>query len=256
MSPVVRSARTSFGPLLLGLGLLLVTAPLPAQLGGLVKKAKDKVAPAAGVQTSTDQPARMPAPEATSQSIDHLLTGLKAEKGVLDQEAEAARQRQAAEERQRRAADAASEQQNCVEAKMKADPDYAKMEKLGRDAEAASKAGDNQKAMDLAMQMAPMAPAIQQRAQAACAAPATPAPAPAVSSADAAAIQGAAGNPGESGAKAAGMTVVEYGQLKELIYTYFTYPKRAGLSDSEKRAIDAKRTELQAGLKAIGMLGS
>ncbi len=253
MSSRVRSARTPFGLLLLGLGLLLVAAPLPAQLGGLVKKAKEKVAPAAGVQASTDQPARMPAPEATPQSIEQLLTGLKAEKGVLDQEAEAARRRQEAEERNRRAERAAEENQSCVETRMKADPDYAKMEQLSKDAQTAVGAGDTQKATDIAMRLPAMMQGIQQRAQTACAAPA---PAGNVSSADAAAIQGAAGDPGESGAKAAGMTVVEYGQLKELIYTYFTYPKRAGLSDSEKRAIDAKRTELQAGLKAIGMLGS
>ena len=52
------------------------------------------------------------------------------------------------------------------------------------------------------------------------------------------------------------MTAVDYGKLKELILTYFISPAGAGVSESEKRAIDARRTELQAGLRAVGMLGS
>lgn len=262
MSLRARSARWSvrLAPLLLGLSLLFSAGRLEAQFGGLVKKAKNRAAVAAGVQASTDQPARMAGPEITDESIERLLAGLKAEKAALDREAEAARQRQAEAERQRQAEERytrqKAEHESCVDSRTKADPDYAKMEQLSKEAEAAGKAGDTQKAMDLSMRMALLRPdVIVERATAACAAIAPAGAEASVSSADVAAMRGAAGTSGGAGAGAAGMTEAAYGQMKELIYTYFTQNKLAGLTPDEERAVNGRRAELRAALKGTGIQG-
>jgi hypothetical protein len=262
MSFLARSARQSVRlvPLLLALGLLFSAGRLEAQFGGLVKKAKNRVAVAAGVQASTDQPARMAGPELTDESIERLLAGLKAEKAALDREAEAARQRQAEAERRQQAeerfARQKAEHESCVNSKMKADPDYAKLEQLSKEAEAAGKARDSQKAMDLSMRIAMLQPAaIYQRAEAACAASAPAGVEEAVPQSDAAAMRGAAGTSGNAGANAAGMTAAEYGQIKELVYTYFTRNKLAGLTPDEERAVNSRRAELRSALQGTGMQG-
>lgn len=262
MSFLARSTGWSLrlAQLLLGLGLLFTAGRLEAQFGGLVKKAKNRVAVAAGVQASTDQPARMAGPEITDESIERLLAGLKAEKAALDREAEVARQRQAdAERRQQseeRYARQKAEHESCVDSKTKADPDYVKMEQLSKEAESAEKAHDSQKVMDLSMRMAMLQPAaIYQRAEAACAASAPAGADASVSSSDAAAMRGAAGTSGNAGAGAAGMTAAAYGQMKELIYTYFTRNKLAGLTPDEERAVNGRRAELRAALTGTGMQG-
>lgn len=257
MSPVVRGRRTAptpLGTLVLIVALLVTAAPLSAQLGGLTKKVKPKVsAPSlpGGSQGSTDQPARLPGPEVTKSSVDQLLLGLKAEKAALDREAAAAQKRQEAEERRKKANQQANDHGSCVQAKTESDPEYLKLQQMGKDAEAAAKSGDNQKAVTLATQMPAMMQAVNQRAEAACA-QSTPAPA-GVSGDDAAAMEAAPGNSGADAAKAAGMSQVDYGQLKELVYTYFQSPKRAGLTSSEEQAVNGRRADLQAAFRAIGM---
>ncbi len=229
--------------------LLLLPATGHAQLGGLVKKAKDKVVPPAAATQSTDQPARLPGPTITGAVVDHLLLGLKAEKDARDRAAATA------DTRRRKEAEAQMDPQtryySCVSEQQQKDPAYAQMQKLGKDAQDASTKGDNNAAMQIAMQMAPLQLQLQQHAESACAAlkpgaaPATPAQK---------AIQDApVVPPEEAGAKAAGLTSVDYAQLKELIYTYLGYGKRAGLSDDEKRAVDPKRDQLKDGLNSIGM---
>lgn len=242
-------------PITLGLGLSLALAITPAsghaQLGGLVKKAKDKAATSAGVQspTSTDQPARLPGPTITAPVVDHLLLGLKAEKDARDRAAVTS------EDRRRKDAEAHMDPNtryySCIGEKQQQDPAFAQMQKLGQDAQDASKKGDNNQAMQIAMQMQPLQMQVQQHAESACVSlkPGAPQATPVQK-----AIQEApAIPPEEAGAKAAGLSPVEYGQIKELIYTYLGYGKRAGLTDDEKRAVDPKRDQLKDGLKSIGM---
>ncbi len=233
-----------------GLALLLaLPATAQAQLGGLVKKAKDKVAPPAAATQSTDQPARLPGPTITSAVVDHFLLGLKAEKDARDRAAAAA------EERRRKDAEVRMDPQTryytCLSEKQQQDPAYPQMQKLAKDGQDAANKGDNNQVMQIAMQMQPLQMQLQQHAESACAtlkpgaAPATPAQK---------AIQEApAVPPEEAGAKAAGLSPVEYGQIKELIYTYLGYGKRAGLTDDEKRAVDPKREQLKDGLNSVGM---
>jgi hypothetical protein len=233
----------------LGLALFLAfPASAHAQLGGLVKKAKDKIAPPAATQ-STDQPARLPGPPITGAVVDHLLLGLKAEKDAKDRAAAGAEDR-ARKEREAKM-DPQARYYSCLGEKQKQDPAQPQMEKLGKDAEAAVNKGDNNQALQIAMQMQPLQLQMQQRAESACASvkpgakPATPAQK---------AIQDAPVVPPEqAGATAAGLSLVEYGQVKELIYTYLGYGKRAGLTDEEKHAVDPKRAQLKDGFKSIGM---
>jgi hypothetical protein len=229
--------------------LLTVPASAHAQLGGLVKKAKDKIAAPAATTQSTDQPARLPGPEITSTVVDHLLLGLKAEKDARD--------RAAATEQVRRQKDAEAQMDpqtryySCIADAQQKDPKFADMQKLGKDAQDASNKGDQNKAMDLAMQMQPLQLQIQARAESSCVQlkPGAAAPTPTQKAIQTAPVV----PPEEAGAKAAGLTPVEYGQVKELIYTYLGYGKRAGLTDSEKRAVDPKRDQLKDGFKQIGM---
>jgi hypothetical protein len=107
--------------------------------------------------------------------------------------------------------------------------------------------------MQLAVQINELNTAMQQRADSVCTAQ-QPKPGAAPPTAEQQAIQDAPPiSPEAEGAKAAAMPPVDYGQIKELIYTYVNYGKRAGLSDSEKKAVDAKVKELREALKAIGM---
>jgi hypothetical protein len=229
---------------------LLFAAPASghAQLGGLIKKAKDKIAPAGATQ-STDQPARPPGPEITPAVVEHLLLGLKAEKDARDRAAAAQ------EERRRRETEVEVDPQtryyNCISNAQENDPKMADLKKLGQDAQDASSKGDQNKAMNIAMQMAPLQVGLQARAESSCVQlkPGAAAPTPAQK-----AIQTAPVVPAEdAGANAALLTRLQYGQVKELVYLYFAYGKRAGLSDSEKSAIDPKRDQLKEGLKQIGM---
>ncbi|HXW96817.1 MAG TPA: hypothetical protein VEI47_04465 [Gemmatimonadales bacterium] len=239
--------------LTIGLGLIVVLSPIPrtghAQLGGLVKKAKEKVAPGAA-QSSTDQPARLPGPEVTPAAVDHLLAGLKAEKDARD--------RQAAQEKLRkdldtqRSMDPTTRYYSCLSDKQKDDPRTADMQKLAKDAQDASQKGDQNKAVSISMQIQPLMMQIQQHAESSCASlKSGPPPGP---TPEQQAILNAPKVPAEeAGAKAAGMTAVDYGQLKELVYTYLGSGKRAGLTDAEKQAVEAKRAPLKDGFQAIGM---
>jgi len=237
----------------IGLCLIVVLSSLPsagnAQLGGLVKKAKDKVAPDASGQSSTDQPARLPGPEITPGTVDHFLAGLKAEKTAKDQAAAAEKERKDQEAQAHM--DPNTRYYSCVSDKQQKDPQQATMQQMAKDAKDASDKGDTQKAMDIAMKLGPMSQDIQKRAQAACASAkaAPPAPTP-----EQQAVQNAPQvTPEAAGAKAAGLTTVEYGQVKELIYTYLNYGKRSGVTDPEKQAIEAKRADLKAAFTSIGM---
>lgn len=237
----------------IGLCLIVALSSLPspghAQLGGLVKKAKEKVAPSAD-PSSTDQPARLAGPELTPGVVDHFLAGLKAEKAAKDraEAAEKERKKQEAEQQM----DPAARHWTCVSEKQQQDPEQATAQQLAKDASDAAQKGDNQKAMDIAMKLGPMTQEIQKRAEAACASvKAAPAAAP---TPEQQAVQNASQVPPEAaGAKTAGLTPVEYGQVKELIYTYLNYGNRAGVTDAEKRAIEAKRAELKAAFTGIGM---
>lgn len=250
---------------------LTVASTASAQLGGLVKKAKDKAAATAGVQQpSTDQPARMPGPVVTKDVVDHLLIGLKAEKAARDNWAANEGKRQEAAEKRRKAKEERDKQeamarmdpqarhQYCISEAMQADPEYAKLQKLGEDASAASKKNDNNAAMQIAMQMAPLQAGLQQRADSACTAQEKKAKkggGPAAN-AEQQAIQDAPdpGSPEDAGAQAGGFSATDYAQLKELILIYLRDPKRAGLADSEKPPIESKRAQLQDGLKSNGMM--
>lgn len=242
-----------FRPVVAGLGLaLLLTVPTPAhaQLGGLIKKAKDKVAPAApaGVQ-STDQPARLPGPEITSAVVDHLLSGLKAEKEARDRAAaaEETRRQQEAEANM----DPNARYYSCIGKAQQDDPKRAEIEQLGKEGKDAADKQDQSKMMDIAMRMQPLQLELQARAESSCAALKPGAKQPTRTQK---AIQAAPVVPPEdAGATAASLSKVEYGQVKELIYTYLGYGKRAGLTDSEKRAVDPKRDQLKDAFKLIGM---
>jgi hypothetical protein len=259
-------------PLRAGLGLILALSLAPslasAQLGGITKKVKEKVVPAAPAgagQPSTDQPARLPGPEITPSVVDRFLAGLKAEKGARDRAAEAQQRRQQKSEEEEKQRQEEEKQRQleqmdpqtrhvlCVNEKQQQDPKYAQLQKLASDAQAASNKGDNNKAMEVAMQMGPLQQEIQQRADSICTAieakagPTKPTPAQkAIQNAPEAA-------PEDTAAKVAGMTAVEYGQVKELIYTYLNYGKRAGVTEQEKQAIEAKRPQLKEAFKAIGV---
>jgi hypothetical protein len=231
---------------------LLLTFPASghAQLGGLVKKARDKVVPATPSQPqSTDQPARLPGPEITSTVVEHLILGLKAEKEARDRAAAADEDRRRRESQQQ--VDPQSRYYSCIAEAQQNDPKMGDMQKLGKDAKDLSDKGEQSKAMDLVMQMQPLQLQIQARAESTCASqkPGAAAPTPTQQAIQSAPVV----PPEEAGAKVAGLTRLDYAQVKELVYTYFGYGKRAGLTDSEKRAVDPKRSQLQDGFKLIGM---
>lgn len=228
-----------------------------AQLGGIVKKAKDRVVP--GQQQSTDEPARMPGPTLTSDVVNRLLRGLGAEKRARDQaEREMERRRVAdsvaAAERQR--PDRYTTREECYPVKMKADTAYPGFERLMNEASAAGERNDIAKASEIAQRMASIQMGIHQRAEAACAsvppASAMPAPAPQPTPQEQAVQQGP-DTLEVVGAGAGGFSAAEYGQLKELVYTYLKFREKAGLAPEEKRAVDAKRKELNDGLKGVGL---
>jgi len=236
-----------------GLCLILALFAMPssgvAQLGGLVKKAKEKVAPSAD-QSSTDQPARLPGPTITPEVVNHFLSGLKTEKDTKDRAAAAEKARKDQEAQKQMTPE--MRYYACMSDHQQKDTGQATITKLGEQAQAAAKAGDNQKAMQYAMQLGPLQAAIQQRAEAACAplkSGQTPAPTPEQQ----AVIKAPEVSPEAAGAKAAGLSEVEYGQVKELIYTYLNAGKRAGVSPAEQQAIEARRADLKAGFAAIGM---
>jgi hypothetical protein len=245
----------------LSLALILTAASsAEAQVGGLIKKAKEKAAAGAGVQTSADQPANHAGPTITTETVDRFLTGLKAEKAAMDRAAaNQERRKKAREERDKQEAlagmDPEARKALCVSEKMNADPKHASLEKASKEMNAAAERGDNAKVMELSMQVAPLQAEIQQRAEATCtaelkktggrAAPPT---------AEQEAILNAPDvPPEEAGAKAANMPMVDYAQVKEYIQMYVNYGTRTGLTDAEKKAIEAKKKELKEGLKAIGM---
>jgi hypothetical protein len=245
-----------------GLGIALaltVASSASAQLGGLVKKAKDKAAASAGVQQSSDQPARLPGPEITGDVVSRFLVALKAEKAAKDRNAaNEERRKKADEEREKKAAVAAMDPTTrhmmCTQEKMHADPKYADFEKLSKTAEAAARSGDNNKMMEAAVQISPLQTELQQRADSLCALEESKAAKEPKPSAEQDAVQNAPeSSPEESGAKAGGFTMADYGQIKELIYTHLNYGKRAGLTDPEKKAVDPKAKELKDAFKAIGM---
>jgi hypothetical protein len=233
----------------LGLALLLtIPASGHAQLGGLIKKAKDKAAPPAATQSS-DQPARLPGPEITSDVVSKLLLAFKAEKDARDRAAatEDERRRQEAEAKM----DPQTRYYSCLSTTQQKDPAMAEMQRLANEGKDAADKSDQNKAMDIAMRMQPLQLQMQARAESACASvkpgakPATPTQK---------AIQAApVVPPEEAGAKVMNVSTVEYGQIKELIWTYLGYGKRAGLSDSEKRAVDPKRDQLMEGFSLIGL---
>ncbi len=201
----------------IGLALLLALPTAGhAQLGRLVKKAKEKVAPAAAAPSADEsQPARLPGPELTADVVDHFLQGLRAEKDARDRgaAAEAARGRQTKEAQM----DPQTRYYSCVSEKNQSDPKYPELQKLGQDGQDAAKKNDTNKAMQIATQMQSLVLEMQQRAETACASlkpGAAPAPAPAPTP-DQLAIQNApTGSAEDAGANGAGMTPLKYGQVK------------------------------------------
>ncbi len=252
----MRSPRSgAVAALALCLGFLPTMAE--AQLGGIVKKARDRVAP--GQQQSTDEAARLPGPTLTNDVVTRLLRGLAAEKRARDQ-AERERERRrvadsvAAAERQRPGHYTTREE--CYSVKMRADTAYPGLERLLHEASAAGERNDISKASEIAQRMAPIQLSIHQRAETACAtvppASAMPAAAPQPTPQEQA-VQQSPDTLEIIGAGAGGFSATEYGQLKELVWTHLNYPQRAGLAADEKRVVDAKRKELKDGLKEVGL---
>jgi len=243
--------------LALCIGLLPTVAE--AQLGGIVKKARDRVA-APGQQQSTDEAARLPGPTLTNDVVARLLRGLSAEKRARDQ-AERERERRrvadsvAAAERAR--PDHYTTREECFGVKFKADTAYPTLNRMMNEASAAGERNDIAKASEIAQRMALVQLGIQQRTEAACAsmppASAVPAPAPRPTAAEQA-VQEAPDTIEVVGAGAGGFSSTEYGQLKELVWTHLTFPQKSGLAAEERRAVEAKRKELKDGLKGVGLL--
>ena len=111
-------SRRALGLASVLLALSFLVTPAEAQLGGLAKKARQRVSETAGVP-STDQPARMAGPEVTTASVDQLLAGLKAEAATVERQAAAERQRQDQANAARTASD---RQEQCYEDKKNSDP--------------------------------------------------------------------------------------------------------------------------------------
>ncbi len=224
------------------LALLFLVTPAEAQLGGIAKKARQRVSETAGVP-STDQPARMAGPDVTAASVDQLLTGLKAEQAAMERQA-------AAERRRREQADAArsasDRQAQCHEDKKNSDPAWAEIQRLQEQGKTAADKGEYDKATQIAQQLGAKMTDLQTRVQAACAQTAQP-------SAEQEAMQHATGSPESTGAQAAGMSAQDYAQIKELVYTYLQSPKQAGLAEKEQQAIEAKKAQLRERLKAVGL---
>ena len=230
-----------------GLALVLLLeapgSPAHAQVGGLVKKAREKVAPAATAQPTTDEPARLPGPTLTPAVVDHFLVGLKAEKGEQDRQAKQQERRAAAERRKK---DPKASAESCRSEVVQNDPKARERDSLTKAAEAAAERKDYATAQQIALSVQTSVLELQARADSICAS-IRPEPPP-----EQEAMRTASVSPGEAGATAAGMTAVEYGQVRELLQTYLQYPARAGLSPEEKQAVDPKRTELLAAFQALG----
>lgn len=224
------------------LALSFLVTPAEAQLGGLAKKARQRVSETAGVP-STDQPARMAGPDVTPASVDRLLVGLKAEATAAERQAAAERQRQ---DQANAARTASARQEQCYEDKKNSDPAWPEIQRLQEQGKTAADKGDYDKASQIAQQMGAKMMDLQTRVQAACAQPAQP-------SAEQEAMQQATGNPESAGAQAAGMSAQDYAQFKELVYTHLQSPKRAGLAEKEQQTIEAKKQELRDRLKAVGL---
>lgn len=226
----------------LAMALAAVTLPAQAQLGGLARKARQKVNETTGTQ-SVDQPARLAGPEVTNESVGRLLVGLKAEAQAREQRAAAEQRRQ---QQEAAARDVSSRQDQCYRDAQEKDPARPELERLQAQGKEAADKGDYTKAGQIAQRMQVLATEMQARIQAACAAPAQPTPAQQ-------AIQQATGSPEDAGAAASGLSATDYAQLKELIYTYLVAGNRAGLADSEKQAVEQKKPELRERLKAVGL---
>jgi hypothetical protein len=234
-----------------------VPSAAEAQLGGIVKKAKDRVVP--GQQQSTDEAARLPGPTLTNDVVTRLLRSLTAEKRARDQ-AERERERRrvadsvAAAERQR--PDRYTTREECQVVKLKADTAYPGWNRLLTEASAAAERNDIAKTSEISQRMAVIQVGMQERAEAACAnvppASSMPAPAPQPTPQEQA-VQESPDSLEITGAGAGGFSATEYGQLKELVWTYLNYPQKAGLAANEKRAVDGKRKELKDGLKGVGL---
>jgi hypothetical protein len=225
--------------------MLSIPVAAQAQLGGLVKKAKGKLAPAAApatTATSSDEPARLPGPALTAEVVDRFLAGLKTEKTERDREAARRDRESAAHARQMKAA---NNHDQCARDWMAKDPAAAERDSLIKAGNAAAQQKDYNRAQQIGFRLQQVMTDIQGRADSACAAPqALPA--------DQQAMQQASIDPAAAGARAAGMTGLEYGQVRELIITYLGYPARAGLTPAEKQAVDARRGDLTAALRALG----
>ena len=242
------SVRSWMAALVVGGLVLGLPARAEAQLGGLTKRARDRAAQAARVQ-STDEPARMPGPVLTSAVLDQVMTGLKAEKVARDQwAAEQARQQRLREQEEARQA-AAGNHAECVDGAMRADSNFVKAEKLQRDAQAAAQRGETAKAVQAAQQIQGLIALAQQNAEAKCKS-AQPAAAP-----EEQAVAAVQVNPDSVGAKAAKMSATDYAQAKELLYTYLNFPQKAGLSADEKRVVDPKKAQIKDALKGAGLGG-
>ena len=242
------SGRLWVAAVVVGGMVLGMPARVEAQLGGLTKRARDRAAQAAGVQ-STDEAARMPGPVLTAAVLDQVMTGLKAEKVARDNwAAEQARQQRLREEEQaRREADA--NHSGCIDREMRADSNYIKADKLQREAMAAAQRGETAKAVQAAQQIQGLITLAQQNAEAKCK------PSQAAAAPEEQAVAAVQVNPDSVGAKAAKMSATDYAQAKELLYTYLNFPQKAGLSADEKRVVDPKKAQIKDALKGAGLGG-
>lgn len=242
------SGRLWVAAVVVGGMVLGMPARAEAQLGGLTKRARDRAAQAAGVQ-STDEAARMPGPVLTTAVLDQVMTGLKAEKVARDNwAAEQARQQRLREQEEARQA-AMNNRSECLDRTMRADSNFVKAEKLQRDAQAAAQRGETAKAVQAAQQIQGLIALAQQNAETKCKAPeAAPAP-------EEQAVAASQESPEAVGAKAAKMSATDYAQAKELLYTYLNFPQKAGLSADEKRVVDPRKPQIKDALKGAGLGG-
>lgn len=237
---------------LAGLLLLPVAAlpePVTAQLGGLTKKARDKAAQATGVQQpTTDQPARMPGPTVTTASVNSLLKGLQAEAAAIRQRAAEEQRRQARDSADR---EAAKNARDCPYRTRDSLPLAEEVRKGLDSARIAAEKGDYARAGQISMRVSAKNDTLTAQVEKICArqgraGPAAPQP-------DAQAMQQATGSPDSVGAKAAGLSLQEYAEMKELVYTHIQLPGRAGLTPAEKAAVEPKKKELRDALRAVGI---
>lgn len=259
---------------LIALTLLLVLASLPtvaqAQLGGLSKRVKDRVTGAtarAEEKPAQDEPARAAAPTLNPATVDQFVAGLKVERKTLDD----ARARVTAGQQQVANAQAArskawqDQQQkysDCQNEKLEQHPKQPQRDSVQQAMAVARLKGQKPQAEALHSRLQKLEQEIQTDAEAACAqyktdekdmlAAFTPTESEKNQPSEYETMRAAGDTAIILGARAAGMSPRQYGQVKEAVMAQLKAPGKAGLNPAEAAAVDARRDELADLLKAVG----